>query len=167
MATQSETRPWWQKGPHSAGPHSPGDGSEGPNASGRARAREGSAPTAQSQADSAAKSAVTDGDETGVEAIDWAAVRDEWAARLARLRREFTPPDFIHHDRPSLAKGWAYADRGEWTTKDGALRTAGRVYVLVAAVPRAGLLYIDWIIERPSRLIAAGVLLVLLLSWLT
>lgn len=157
--TQSEKRPWWQKEPHSAGSHSPEGGRAGPNASGRAGAREANDQAAQSQLDSA----VTDGDET---AYDWSAIWDEWQPRFQRLLRHFTPPDIVRNDRPSLSKRWAYADRGEWTTKDGAPRTAGRAYNIAVAPLSAALLYVDWIIERPSRLIVAVVLLVLLLIWL-
>lgn len=167
-ATQSEERPWWQKEPHSARPHSPGEGRAGPNASGRAGAREGSDPTAQFQGDSAPQSAVTEGEENG---YDLAAVWAEWQPRFQRLLCHFTPPDIVGNDRPGLAKRWSYADRAEWTTEGGVPRGAGRVYNIAVAPLSAALLYLDWIIERPTRLIVAGALVFLLaqfppLSWL-
>lgn len=167
-ATQSETTKWWQKEVHSAGPHSAETGRAGPNASTRAQARESSGPGAQFQGDSAPKSAVTD---SGENAYDWAAVWAEWKPRLLRLAGDFTPPDIVRNDQPSLAKRWAYADRGEWTTKDGAPRTAGRAYNLAVAPVIGALMCVIWIIERPSRHAVAWVLLILLaqippLSWL-
>ncbi|REF00341.1 hypothetical protein [Thermomonospora umbrina] len=88
-----------------------------------------------------------------------------------RLAAAFTPPDMWSQPAASLAERWSYATRGEWTG-DGALRKAGQVYCLAVALPAAGLCrLIDWVTERPARLLATVVLLVLLhrlppLSWL-
>jgi len=87
------------------------------------------------------------------------------------LRATFTPPDIWSTDRPSLKKRWAYATDGEWTTDIGLVRRAGQAYTVIAIVVATVLNYLDWIIERPSRLAAAAVLVWLLaqfppLSWL-
>lgn len=121
----------------------------GVNASARARARESSGDSAQSQPDSA----VTFG--------DW--IRDVGAL--------FTPPDIVKEDRPSMRKRWAYASRGEWTARTGVYRRAGQAYAIFAVAVSSVLAYIDWVFERPSRLAAAIALVMLLaqfppLSWL-
>lgn len=140
------------------GPHSEGTGVEEPHAQPRARAREVSPETAQSQPDSADTSRVTLG--------DYAAEAGAWA------RSTFTPPDLWSKDRASLRQVWAYASRGEWTTDDGMFRKAGQVYALLVAIPAIfAAAAVEWTVERPSRLAAAALLLWLLsqvppLAWL-
>lgn len=139
--------------PHSAGPHS-GETEVGePNASARtrtcARAHEGNPDSAQSQPESA----VTFGD---------------WARDVGAL---FTPPDIVRKDRPSLQKAWAYASRGEWTSRAGVYRRAGQAYGVFALVFKTLAYYADWVVERPTRLAAATAVVLLLaqfppLSWL-
>ncbi|MCP2340187.1 hypothetical protein [Actinomadura rupiterrae] len=91
----------------------------------------------------------------------WPQVRAQGSAALAF----WTPPDIWSHDRPSLERVWAYAARGAWTTPSGALRWLGRLYAVPAAVV-IGLLYgLAWIVERPSRLIAALALLAVAGVW--
>jgi hypothetical protein len=88
------------------------------------------------------------------------------------VREAITPPDIWSQERPSLSQMWAYAAHGEWTNPKGAPRRVGQAYAAVVAFPVAGLAYLlAWVAERPSRLLAAIVLLVLLaqvppLSWL-
>ena len=138
--------------PHSA-LHSPQDDVPDPNASVRAPAREDSPPIAQSEP----KSAVTWSDQIG----------PMWS----RIVADVTPPDIVTEDRPSLRKAWAYAAAGEWTTKTGTLRTCGMAYACLAISAKTVLYYLDWIIERPTRLGTALVLFLLFaqfppLSWL-
>lgn len=142
---------WPEAGPHSshsAASHSDRIDPDGSNASGRARAREYAPDSAQSQPDGA------DGSEFAASATDG----DWWGGLLGFV----TPPDVWSTDRPSLSKAWAYAARGEWTREDGLPRRAGQAYAF-AAVPVIGLLYLlAWVVERPARLAAAALLVVLL-----
>ena len=81
-----------------------------------------------------------------------------------------TPPDIGRADRPGLAKVRAAA-RERWS-RAGRPRRAGRFYATAVAVPVTACCYwLAWIIERPARVVAAGVLAVQLaqfppLSWL-
>ncbi|MFC5186996.1 hypothetical protein [Actinomadura harenae] len=94
-------------------------------------------------------------------ADQWRRAQKHGAAALAF----WTPPDIWSHDRPSLEHVWAYAARGPWTTPSGPLRWLGRAYAIPAAV-LIGLLYgLVWVVERPSRLIAALVLLAAAGAW--
>lgn len=134
----------------------------GPDARPRVRTREGSGGSAQSQPDSAP-------------AVDLNKhpTPVTWSDRLADTARGFTPPDIWSTDRPSLSLLWAYAARGDWTGDTGLPRRAGQAYAVLVAVPVTAVTYLlAWAAERPSRLIAAVVLLVLLtrvppLAWLT
>lgn len=140
------------------GPHSGDDAAAGTQRATRARAREGSPGTAQSQDKSAETVTVT--------VSDYLAEVGEW------VRDTFTPPDVWSADRAALSKVWAYASRGEWTAEDGAFRKAGQVYALAVAVPLIfAFAVLEWTVERPTRLATAGLLLWLLsrvspLAWL-
>lgn len=125
-----------------------------PNASVRAPAREDHDPTAQSTP----QSALTESDQY------W----DVWGW----IKDLITPPAIWTEGSEPLEQEWAYACRGEWTSKDGIPRKAGQVYALLIALPVLAVAdYLKWIIKRPSRLIAAGLLLFVLaqfppVSWL-
>ena len=142
--------------------HDPGETPDsGVDARPRVRTREGSGESAQSQAPSAP-------------AVD---LRKEPAPitlgeRFPDLRTMFSPPDIWLQDRPSLSSVWAYASHGDWTNPAGAPRRIGQMYALLASVPVVAIAYtLAWTAERPARLAAVIVLLVLLaqvppLSWL-
>jgi hypothetical protein len=135
------------------GPHSAVDGSppppDGVNAGPRAQAREGTPDSAQSGAQFTAQSIPTLSEHL-------AETRGRWLAWV-------TPPDIWSQDRPGLSKTWAYASRGAWARPTGPSRRLGQAYVAVVAFPvKAACQLIDWLVERPSRLVAAGVLLVVL-----
>ena len=125
-----------------------------PNASVRAPARESLESTAQSTP----QSAVTQRDEFW---DVWGWIKD-WA----------TPPAIWTDGSEPLEQEWAYACRGEWTSKDGIPRTAGQVYSLLVAMPVLAVAkYVEWVVKRPSRHAAAWVLLFVLaqfppVSWL-
>lgn len=141
-----------------SGPDSGGARFEKPQAHPRARAREDSPESAQSQPESP--------DTSGVTASDYLAEMGGW------LRSTFTPPDIWSAERAALSKVWAYACRGEWTTDTGLARTIGQIYALTIAFPLIGVCaLIEWVVERPARAIAVVVLLWLLsqvppLAWL-
>jgi hypothetical protein len=117
-----------------------------PNASVRAPARESHESTAQSDP----QSAVTDSDQY------W----DLWAW----IKDWITPPSIWTDGSDPLEAEWAYACRGEWTSKDGIPRTAGQAYALLVAMPVLAVAeYLKWIVKRPSRL-AAGVVLLFILA---
>lgn len=131
--------------------HTPAGGPAAANASARARAREASAPDAHSPAD---------GDAQTAQSV--AALRDRLGGWARTVAAEFTPPDIVTIDRPSLSKAWAYAARGEWTGPKGLPRRAGQSYAGFAIAAKAVLYVLDWIIERPARLATAVVLVVVI-----
>lgn len=165
-ATESDARDAWVDGGEGTvhcAVHDPVEAPEGgPDARPRVRTREGSGESAQSQPDSAS---APDGDKHPAPVT--------WSDRLADTARGFSPPDIWSTDRPSLSQVWAYAARGDWTGESGLPRRAGQAYAVLVAVPVTAVTYLlAWAAERPSRLIAAVVLLVLLfrvppLAWLT
>jgi hypothetical protein len=160
--------------PHSAVPHTPAPGGEDANASGRAPkragARENNAASAQPQPHSADPETGTEGDGQAAEPAESAG--PSLAERARAVAAAGTPPDVWAADRPALRAVWAYARRGEWTTRTGVWRRAGCVYAFAVAVPVTALAYyLAWICERPSRLLAAALLLIVFaqippLSWL-
>lgn len=85
--------------------------------------------------------------------------------RLAGWLGVFQPPEIWTEDRPALAKVAARAKRGEWTKADGALRKAGVAYFRLVYVPTAAVTrYVDWLVERPSRLFVALAVLGLIIG---
>lgn len=74
----------------------------------------------------------------------------------AWLVEAFQPPEIWTDDRPALAKAAARAKRGEWTKAKGGVRKAGVAYFRFVYLPTAAVCrYVDWVVERPSRLIVA------------
>jgi hypothetical protein len=78
-----------------------------------------------------------------------------WAAGL---RGRFTPPDLWTNDRPSLRQSWEWAVRGEHLPDDDPVRLTACIVAGITIPLRAVLLYLDWLLEHPSRLVAAAVL---------
>lgn len=139
---------------HSRTVHSSGDTPEALNAPARAGAREYDPSSAQSQVHS------QDPPRKGLS--DW----------LQPLMSGFTPPDIVRQDRPSLRKVWAYGARGAYTAESGSWRAAGRLYSFAASAAIGVLYYLAWLVERPSRLLAAAVLAFLIFfeevtAWVT
>lgn len=139
---------------HSRTVHNPDRPPEPPNAPPRAPAREYDPASAQSQ--------VHNPDSSPKSLTDW----------LRPFLSGFTPPDIVRHDRPSLRKLWAYGARGAYTAESGLPRRAGQFYSFAASAVIGVLYFLAWIIERPSRLIAAGVLAALVFfeevsAWVT
>jgi len=67
------------------------------------------------------------------------------------------PPDIWSDDRPSLRKLWLYGVYGRWTQASGPVRVLGALYAALFAMPITTALYVlAWIVERPSRFIAAA-----------
>jgi hypothetical protein len=95
-----------------------------------------------------------------------------WRTLAAAAAAQWTPPDVWADGRPALEQVWAYARHGEWTTRSGVWRWAGCIYAFAVAVPVPRTAnYLAWICERPSRLLAAALLLIVFaqvppLSWL-
>lgn len=73
----------------------------------------------------------------------------------AWLSAEFMPPDLGSKGRPSIADTWHYATHGSQAPSDGPARAAFRVWAWVVIPLRYGLGILDWILERPSRSVAA------------
>jgi hypothetical protein len=77
--------------------------------------------------------------------------------RVAKVGELVTPPDLWSDDRPSLRKVFLYGAYGRWTAADGFWRYAGAAYATVIALPiTAGLYLLQWLIERPARLLVAA-----------
>lgn len=88
-----------------------------------------------------------------------------WRPLLARLWREWTPPEPWRHRPASLAAMCRYAARGGWTGPDGPARRAGVWWYRLVAVPVCLVThYLAWLVARPSRALTAAV--VVLLLWL-
>lgn len=69
----------------------------------------------------------------------------------------FQPPELWSERRPSLAEVWSYARHGEWTSATGVWRLLGGLYAVAVAFPAHLLGYgVLFLIERPGRLIALG-----------
>ncbi|GAA4522889.1 hypothetical protein GCM10023191_102410 [Actinoallomurus oryzae] len=150
--------------PHSAVTPDSGP-AEGVNAGARGRAREATPGSAQCGAQSTAQSAAQS-------EADSSTLGKHLAKVWTRFLGWITPPDIWSSDRPSLAKVWAHATHGQWARPTGPARRAGQIYTVLVAFPIAACCkYIEWLSERASRLVAAGVLLVVLaqfppISWL-
>jgi hypothetical protein len=85
------------------------------------------------------------------------------AAEYARTwadvwRKNWIPPQLWTHGRPSLKASWLWATRGEHLPEDEPVRHASRAGTGALLPFRALFLYLDWIFERWSRVIAAAVL---------
>lgn len=77
----------------------------------------------------------------------------------SRLRGVFSPPEIWSEKRPSLRDVWLYAKSGPWAAESGVWRALGKWYARVIALPTHAVgYYLLWILERPSRLFAAGLL---------
>lgn len=74
------------------------------------------------------------------------------------LRKNWTPPDLWTHGRPSLRASWLWACHGEHLPEDEQVRHASRAGAGALIPFRALFLFLDWIFERWSRVIAAAVL---------
>ena len=132
--------------------HNPDDPADpGVNARPRGRPREGSGESAHPQPPSA----------LDFEKTDDAPDVTESAPRKAGAG--ISPPDIWSTARPPLRAVWAYAAHGDWTRESGAPRRAGQAYALLVGLPVVAVAYgVAWSAERPARLIALIVLLVLL-----
>jgi hypothetical protein len=83
----------------------------------------------------------------------------------AWARASLVPPEIWGEDRPSLKRQYAYARRGQWGPQAGPVRTAGVVAFWVVSFPTSvAAYYVEWVGERPSRWLAAAVLLSLSLQ---
>lgn len=104
--------------------------------------------------------------------FDWQAAEADLAAEPttavdgwpARFLKRITPPEPWRHRPVSLAALWRYATRGAWASKPtGPARRIGQGYALLLAVPITFVThYLAWIVARPSRLVVAVVLYLLL-----
>lgn len=69
-----------------------------------------------------------------------------------------TPPDLWRHGRPSLKASWVWAKHGTHLPDEELARLGSRVGAGITIPLRALLLYLDWLLERPSRFLAAALL---------
>jgi hypothetical protein len=81
-----------------------------------------------------------------------------------QLRRHFTPPDLWANGRPSLQGSWLWAKHGEHLPDDENVRTGSRVVAWILLPFRAVFLYLDWIFDRGSRVVAAAILVFVVLQ---
>lgn len=79
-------------------------------------------------------------------------------------RRNWVPPQLWTHGRPSLKASWLWALHGEHLPEDEQARHASRAGTGALLPFRALFLYLDWIFERWSRVIAATVLVLTLIQ---
>lgn len=78
----------------------------------------------------------------------WATAAQKWVQ----------PPDLWHTERPSLKASWVWAMHGEHLPDVDTARLGSRIGAAITIPARAVLLYLDWLAERPSRLVAAALL---------
>ncbi|MFC0431039.1 hypothetical protein [Kutzneria buriramensis] len=74
------------------------------------------------------------------------------------MRQHWTPPDLWENGRPALKQSWMWAMYGQHLPDDEQVRLGSRAGTGVLIPFRALFLYLDWIFERWSRVIAAAVL---------
>lgn len=99
------------------------------------------------------------------EPAEAATLGDRLAGVGKRVAGVFQPPEIWTDDRPSLAKVAARAERGAWTKADGAVRKAGIWYFRLVYVPTAAVCkYVDWLVEHPSRHLAAWIVIGLIVG---
>lgn len=80
-------------------------------------------------------------------------------AHTRRWLGHVTPPDLWRHGRPSLKTSWVWAKHGTHLPDDELARLGSRIGAGITIPVRAVLLYADWLLERPSRFVAAALLL--------
>jgi|SRR5699024_4679808 len=87
----------------------------------------------------------------------------DWAAA-------FTPPDLWRTGRPPLRTSWTWARHGQHMPNDDTARMGSKIGAYSTLPFRAVLLYLDWLLERPSRFVFATVLVTAFIlairSWL-
>jgi len=73
------------------------------------------------------------------------------------------PPDIWSDKRPSLRDLWLYGVYGRWTQASGPVRVLGALYATVVAMPvHAATYLVNWIVERPARLLVAAMVAALI-----
>lgn len=85
----------------------------------------------------------------------------QWAEKT---RQHWTPPDVWEKPRPPLKSAWLWARYGEHLPDDEAVRTASRVTAAIRLPFKALFLYLDWIFDRDSRVVAAAVLVLVVIQ---
>ncbi|GAA4672455.1 hypothetical protein [Amycolatopsis dongchuanensis] len=85
----------------------------------------------------------------------------QWADKA---RRHWTPPDVWDKPRPPLKSAWLWARYGEHLPDDNAVRTVSRVTAAIRLPFKALFLYLDWIFDRDSRVVAAAVLVLVVIQ---
>ncbi|PXY16568.1 hypothetical protein [Prauserella muralis] len=85
----------------------------------------------------------------------------QWAAQA---RQQWTPPDLWEHGRPPLKSTWLWARHGQHLPEDEAVRNVSRVTAAIRLPFRALCLYLDWIFDRDSRVVAAVVLVLVVIQ---
>ena len=78
----------------------------------------------------------------------------------------FVPPDLWNNPRPSLKSTWMWACHGQHLPDHPTFRAGSRGVAMVTLPLRAVLVYLDWLIERPTRLLALGVLATVVVRWI-
>jgi hypothetical protein len=88
-------------------------------------------------------------------------IRDGWDS----LRAYVTPPAVLTQPPPSVAELRAYARWGAWTTSTGTVRKLGIVWHRLVSLPATvACRYVEWLWQRPGRLIPVYLLFKLLIS---
>lgn len=81
-----------------------------------------------------------------------------------KARRHWTPPDVWEKPRPPLKSAWLWARYGEHLPADEAVRNVSRVTAAIRLPFKALFLYLDWIFDRDSRVVAAAVLVLVVIQ---
>lgn len=78
---------------------------------------------------------------------------------MSEWTKTVTPPDLWRHGRPSLKTSWVWARHGQHLPNDDTARLGSQIGAAITIPLRAVLLYLDWLLERPSRAVFALLLL--------
>lgn len=79
-----------------------------------------------------------------------------------RVAADLVPPQLWSEAVPPLRATWSYLTEGEQCAEEGPARAGARIYAGICLPVRGVLLSLDWLVQRPARLLAALTLYVLL-----
>jgi hypothetical protein len=85
----------------------------------------------------------------------------EWADKV---RTHWTPPELWATSRPPLQATWLWAIRGQHLPEQANVRLAARIGAIASIPFRALFLFLDWLFERWSRVLAAAVLILVVIQ---
>lgn len=111
---------------------------------------------------SSTEPAVIDGETGEASETSSAGVRPSIREHARTVATHWRPPDVWNHDRPCLKASWEWAAHGEHLPDDEGVRLGSRVATGLLLPLQAAALWLAWVTERGSRVLAAALLITLL-----